>query len=107
MAQPDFIAPTTLRVTAPKPKMTVYYGLLIIALMCILIACLFLYLEVRRFGGFGTVPQRIAALGTSGIFGHHGGTETTEEDKADLSLQICHLSYGHFRNDQFQMTNYQ
>jgi hypothetical protein len=62
MAQPDFTSPPTLRVTAPKPKMTVYYGLLIIALICMLMACLFLYLEIRRFGGFGTVPQRISAI---------------------------------------------
>jgi hypothetical protein len=66
MAQPDFTSPPTLRVAAPKPKMTVYYGLLIIALVCMLTACLFLYLEIRRFGGFGTVPQRITALQPSG-----------------------------------------
>ena len=65
MSQPDFTSPPTLRVASPKPKMTVYYGLLIIALMCMLMACLFLYLEIRRFGGFGTVPQRIAAIGSS------------------------------------------
>ena len=27
-----------------------------------LMACLFLYLEIRRFGGFGTVPGRVAAI---------------------------------------------
>jgi hypothetical protein len=61
MAQPDFTAPT-LRVTPPKPRMTVYYALLIVALVCMLVACLFMYLEVRRFGGFGTVPKSISAL---------------------------------------------
>jgi uncharacterized membrane protein len=61
MAQPDFTSPPILRVATPKPKMTVYYALLIIALIAMLAACLLLYLEIRRFGGFGTVPQRIAA----------------------------------------------
>jgi hypothetical protein len=61
MAQAEF-TPPILRVAAPKPKMTIYYALLILALLAMLTACLFLYLEIRRFGGFGTVPQRIASL---------------------------------------------
>jgi hypothetical protein len=61
MAQPDFAA-APMRVSAPKPKMNVYFTMLILSLVCMLLACLFMYLEVRRFGGFGTVPQRIAAL---------------------------------------------
>ena len=51
-----------MRVAAPKPRMTVYYAMLILALMAMLTACLFLYLEIRRFGGFGTVPQRVSAV---------------------------------------------
>jgi uncharacterized membrane protein len=62
MAQPEFTSQPTIRVAAPKPKMTVYYAMLILALMAMLTACLFLYLEIRRFGGFGTVPQRISAV---------------------------------------------
>ena len=62
MAQADFNAPPTMRVAAPKPKMTVYYALLIIALTAILVGCLLLYLEIKRFGGFGAVPQRIATV---------------------------------------------
>ena len=42
--------------------MTIYYALLIIALVAMLTACLFLYLEIRRFGGFGTVPGRVSAV---------------------------------------------
>lgn len=60
MAQPDFNSPPTFRVAAPKPKMTVYFAMLILALIALLTACIFLYMEIRRFGGFGTVPQRIA-----------------------------------------------
>jgi hypothetical protein len=52
----------TLRVVAPKPKMTVYYMLLIVALVAMLTACLFLYLEIRRSGGFGSVQGKVASL---------------------------------------------
>ena len=107
MASPEFTSPPTIRVTAPKPKMTVYYGLLIIALVCMLVACLFLYLEIRRFGGFGTVPQRIAARESFEVYVNHAGTVDTEKPKANLSLPICHSSLGHFLNDQFPMTNFQ
>ena len=62
MAQPDLITAPPLRVIAPKPKMTIYYVLLIIAFLAMLTACLFLYLEIRRFGGFGTVPGRVSAV---------------------------------------------
>jgi hypothetical protein len=59
MADADLIAP--IRVAAPKPRMTVYYAMLILSLLAMLTACGFLYAEIRRFGGFGTVPQRISS----------------------------------------------
>jgi hypothetical protein len=58
MATADFTAPT-IRIAAPKPRMTVYYALLIIALCAMLTACLFMYLEIRRFGGFGAVKGTV------------------------------------------------
>jgi len=61
MADPELITAPPLRVVAPKPKMTIYYALLIIALIAMLTACLFFYLEIRRFGGFGTVQGRVSA----------------------------------------------
>ena len=61
-AEVEFTAPTTFRTVAPKPKMTVYYALLIIALCAMLTACLFMYLEIKRFGGFGTVKGKIGAM---------------------------------------------
>jgi len=72
MAQPDFTAQPILRVTAPKPKMTIYYALLILALVAMLTACLILYLEIRRFGGFGTVPRQISVIERSDVFVYHG-----------------------------------
>jgi hypothetical protein len=61
------MAPPTLRVVAPKPKMTIYFALLIIALVAMLFACLFLYLEIRRFGGFGAVPGRVSSIDYDGF----------------------------------------
>jgi hypothetical protein len=59
MADVEF-TPPTLRAAAPKPKMTIYYALLIIALCAMLVACLFMYLEIKRFGGFGTVKGKLS-----------------------------------------------
>ena len=61
MAQVDMTAAPTLRVAAPKPKMTIYYALLIIALLAMLTACLFMFLEIKRFGGFGTVKGKVSS----------------------------------------------
>ena len=62
MAQADIMAPVPLRPAAPKPKLTIYVVLLIIALVAILVGCLFLYLEIRGQGGFGTVKGRISSV---------------------------------------------
>jgi hypothetical protein len=67
MAEDDLM-PAAIRIAAPKPRMTVYYALLILALLAMLTACGFLYAEIRRFGGFGVVPQRIAATTIDGDF---------------------------------------
>ena len=61
MAQADLIAPPTLRMAVAKPKFGIYDALLIIAFFAMLTACLILYLEIRRFGGFGTVKGKVAA----------------------------------------------
>jgi uncharacterized membrane protein len=66
MAKTNPIATPTLRVAAAKPKMTIYFALLIIALGAMLFACLFLYLEIRRFGGFGAVPGRVSQFDRTG-----------------------------------------
>jgi uncharacterized membrane protein len=61
MANVDFAAAPAFRRAAPKPRMTIYLALLIIALVAMLLACLFMYLEIRRFGGFGSVQGRVSA----------------------------------------------
>jgi hypothetical protein len=36
--------------------------MLIIALVAILVGCIFLYIEIRSYGGFGAVKGRISSL---------------------------------------------
>jgi hypothetical protein len=58
MAEADLITPISpqFRTSPPKPRMTVYFAMNILSLLAMLVACLFLYLEIRRFGGFKAVP---------------------------------------------------
>jgi hypothetical protein len=65
MAEIDIAAPPTPRVAAPKPTMTIYYALLISALIAMLTACLFMFLEIKRFGGFGAVKGKVSSIGRS------------------------------------------
>lgn len=54
MAQQEFTMPP---IGGPirKPKTSIYTLLLVIALVALLAGCLFLFLEIKRFGGFGTI----------------------------------------------------
>lgn len=63
MAQANFTMPPV-GGPARKPKTSIYTLLLVIALVALLIGCLFLYLEIRRFGGFGTVRGGLSAVTT-------------------------------------------
>ena len=60
MAQGDLGVP--IRVAAPKPRMTVYFALLIVALVAMLWGCFFLWREISRYGGFGAVPGTASSL---------------------------------------------
>lgn len=84
--QPDIMAPPPIRMAAPRAKMTIYFALLIISFMAMLIACLFLYLEIRRFGGFKVVPGKVSAAARPGpmLLVYHGGTTSTMESKTEL-----------------------
>lgn len=73
MAQADLIATPTLRMAVVKPKFGIYYALLMIALVAMLTACLILYLEIRRFGGFGTVKGKVASIELPAELFHHRG----------------------------------
>jgi hypothetical protein len=84
MAEEDIIAPPTLRVVTPKPRMTIYYALLIIALVAMVTACVFLYMVIRTFGGFGVVPGRVSSVDRPVILFYHKGHKGHEE----VGLQI-------------------
>jgi hypothetical protein len=62
MAEIDFTAAPVFRTSAPKAKMTIYFALLIIALFALMIACGFMYAEIRAHGGFGTVQGRVTSV---------------------------------------------
>ena len=55
-----------------------------------LTACLFLYLEIRRFGGFGTVPRRVSAVERPDDLVRHDGHRVTMQIALDATL--CTLS---------------
>ena len=63
MSQPDLTTVSPPRgVLVQKPKTSVYTVMLIIALVAVLVGCIFLYLEIRSYGGFGAVKGRISSL---------------------------------------------
>jgi len=59
MSQPDFSMPGV--GPARKPKTSIYTLMLLIALLALLTGCIFLFLEIKRFGGFGTVRGTVQA----------------------------------------------
>lgn len=61
MANPDFTMPAVAGAYR-KPKTNVYTLLLVISLVALLVGCIFLYLEIRRFGGFGTIRGNVSAV---------------------------------------------
>jgi hypothetical protein len=79
MADPELMAPPTMRVATPKPRMTVYYALLIIALGGMLTACIFLYMVVRTFGGFGAVQGRVSFVDRPAELFSHREHEINEQ----------------------------
>jgi hypothetical protein len=68
MAQPNFDMPVPPALAGRKPKTSVYVVLLVIALVALLVGCLFLFLEIKRFGGFGAVRGRVAAATLQSTF---------------------------------------
>ena len=64
MSQPNFESDSPGGVLVPKPKSSVYTVLLILALLALLIACLFLYLEIGEYGGLGATKGASASADT-------------------------------------------
>lgn len=62
MSQPDLESVSVPSVLVKKPQMNVYTVMLIVALLSLMLACLFLYLEIREYGGWGAIKGRIGAV---------------------------------------------
>ena len=62
MSQPDLESVSAPSVLVKKPQMNVYTVMLIVALLALMLACLFLYLEIREYGGWGSVKGRISSV---------------------------------------------
>ncbi len=53
MSQPDLESVSMPSVITKKPRYDVYFVMLLVSLIAILIGCLFLFLEIREYGGWG------------------------------------------------------
>ena len=62
MSQPDLESVSAPSVLKKKPQLTVYTVMLIIALLSLMLACLFLWLEIAEYGGWGAIKGRITGI---------------------------------------------
>ena len=62
MSQPSFEASPAPTVLTKRSAWNVYTAMLLVALVCLLLAALLLYLEIREYGGFGNVKGPTALL---------------------------------------------
>lgn len=61
MSQPEF-DPVVPGVTPKKQRANIYTVLLVVALVALLAGCLFLWLEISEYGGFGQINVPTTAL---------------------------------------------
>ena len=66
MSQPSFESVSPPTVLKKKSAMDIYTVLLIIATVSLLLGCIFLWLEISEYGGFGAVKGRVGALTVPG-----------------------------------------
>lgn len=62
MSQPDLESVSPPSVLAKKPQLNVYTVMLIVALLSLMLACLFLWLEIREYGGWGSYKGRVVTV---------------------------------------------
>lgn len=62
MSQPDLESVSMPSVITKKPVWNIYSVLMIIALVAMIMACLFLTLEIYRYGGFGAYKGALSAV---------------------------------------------
>jgi hypothetical protein len=62
MSQPSFESASAPTVLKKKSALNIYTMLLIIALISLVLGCVFLWLEISEYGGFGAVKGRVGAV---------------------------------------------
>ena len=62
MSQPNLESVSPPSVVAKKPQLNVYTVMLIVALLSLMLACLFLWLEISEYGGWGAYRGRIMSV---------------------------------------------
>ena len=62
MSQPDLESVSVPSVITKKPQWNIYSVLMIIALVALIMACLFLLLEINRYGGWGSYKGALSAI---------------------------------------------
>jgi hypothetical protein len=67
MSQPSFESVSSPTVLKKKSALNIYTVLLIIALVSLLLGCVFLWLEISEYGGFGAYKARVGALTIPGL----------------------------------------
>lgn len=60
MSQPDLSSANPPGVLVQKPKTSIYTMLLLVALLALLLGCLFLFLEINQYGGLGAVKGKVS-----------------------------------------------
>lgn len=62
MSQPSFESASVPSVINKKPVLDVYTVMLIVALVSLLMGCLFLWLEISEYGGYGAIKGPVAMI---------------------------------------------
>jgi len=62
MSQPSFESASPASVITKKPILDIYTVMLIVALVSLLMACLFLWLEIGEYGGYGAIKGSLAMI---------------------------------------------
>lgn len=62
MSQPSLESASVPSVINKKPVLDVYTVMLIVALVSLLMGCLFLWLEISEYGGFGSIKGPVAMV---------------------------------------------
>ena len=77
MSQPSFESVSAPSVLTKKSPWNIYTVLLIISLVSLIMAMLFLYLEIREYGGFGQLKGPVGSMFPIVLCGSRRGASQT------------------------------